>query len=214
MSNFYNEAKNSIAENLKQKDINCQINANVLRKNINATSTSLYKTLNEISFIKNIPVVVTDFLKEITGALFIIYFFFGYSAYYLNVNPLHMYSIMGIFYSMQATVYKYRMNKDPNYKIPKCKCASRPTIDTQKVLSSDESIMMFNIPNSIFGTLFYVVALGLNYMQYSQLLTYWLVLGFLSNFYFAYIMVFNIKNLCSICINIYAINTLLLYSNF
>jgi uncharacterized membrane protein len=205
LQNFYLQSKNHITNEVKKKEVQRQIQQNTIR---NQFQQLYFSFTHSFCFSKINPVLI-DLLKEFSGAMFI-FFLFSRLSLYFNLSPLHLYSFLGVFYSMQATVYKYRMNKDPNYKIPKCKCATRPSLDTQKVLGSKESIMMFNIPNSIFGTLYYLLILLLNVLN-SFLLFPIALLGFLSNFYFGYVMVFNIKSLCSICINIYAINAFILY---
>jgi uncharacterized membrane protein len=133
-----------------------------------------------------------------------------YMRYYPGFDSFYMFAGLGIIYSIQATVYKYRMMKDPNYVPPKCKCGNKPTVNMKNVLNSKESSLFFGIPNSIFGVGFYALTTYLYWIHRDDIVTALLVVSCNFSLYLGWIMVHRIGSLCALCINIYAINILML----
>jgi uncharacterized membrane protein len=126
-----------------------------------------------------------------------------------SINPLYSCQVLGLFYSIQLTIYKYRLYKDPNYVPPKCKCTNKPSVDILKVLNSEQSTLLY-IPNSIFGIGFYSLLAILTHYQ-SSLIYNLIIVSCFGGLYLAYTMIFTINSLCSICVNVHAINLAMLY---
>jgi len=224
--------KQSLSDRIKQRSINHQITNNNIKKTI-------FHPDGPISVVSRwTSPIVKDFLGMLTGSICVMYALawlinyltsdrdcvidgiqywtsncvkngIDYMKFYNGINTIHVYVGLGILYSLQATFYKYKMLKDPEYVPPKCKCGNKPTINTKTVLESDESSLFFGIPNSIFGIGLYPLIGYLTYLQFESAVIGMLVIAATISFYLAYKMIYDIGSLCSLCINVYAVNVLL-----
>lgn len=76
-------------------------------------------------------------------------------------------------------------------------------------LFGEDSVL--NVPNGLFGILFYATSIVLSFTQSGALLNVHLILAVLSNVltvYLAYLLIFVIKNLCVVCVSMYVVNAL------
>jgi uncharacterized membrane protein len=129
--------------------------------------------------------------------------------YFAGVEPVNLYLALGLFYSMQASFYKYKLSTEPGYRIPKCRCAGVANDKTEVVLRSRESATL-GIPNSVFGVMVYVALLALVHWHQDVAAMLLAVLAGLGSVYLSYVMVGRIRSLCPICINVAALNMLIL----
>jgi uncharacterized membrane protein len=194
--------RNAISRRMRQRDIQRQILFNRVRK------TSVR------SYIENyvpdgIGILLPEFLKTLVGSILGFWIITSLVAYFFRAKPLYTLAAFGLFYSLQATYYKYRLSVDPGYKIPKCRCAGRGTDNTETVLRSNESAIL-KIPNSAVSTVIYPALFLLVYAEHPAAAIFVAVLAVLASAYLAYVMIVRIAGLCSNCINISALNVLIL----
>jgi uncharacterized membrane protein len=157
------------------------------------------------------PAIWRDFAKIMSGALLA----FWLTGYLLSaaagVEPLLVYLLLALFYSAQSTYYEYRLAADPDYKIPKCRCAKTPrSIDTEKVLKSTEGELLSWVPNSLLAAIFYAALLTLACDRQLFAVGSLALAACLFSAYLGYVMVSRIGSLCTNCINIGALNVLVL----
>ena len=167
---------------------------------------------------------VFSLIQESTIEFFVIAFIAGCISYISNyvfgINQLMFYHFVGFCCSIQTTYYKWKIAMDPSY-VSSCNCAQSFTEEKMasvlKVLNHEKGSMLFNIPNSIFGILFYG---GLMFLRFyfpefaivSALVAIATVVSCMGSMYLWKVMVFEIRSICILCMTIHATNFLsLLY---
>jgi len=128
---------------------------------------------------------------------------------FTDVNPLYVLTLFGLLYSLQASFYKYKLAVDPTYEVPKCGCAGAANDKTEVVLRSSASSIL-GIPSSVLATVLYVVVLLLVYLQHDSAAMLPAILAVAGSIYLGYVMVVRLAGLCPTCVNIAALNVLIL----
>lgn len=150
-----------------------------------------------------------EFLKMWLGSLAAFWIIARLLAYIPHVSSVIVLLLFGLLFSMQASYYKYKLSRDPNYKIPRCgACSGRKDDNTETVLRSSDSALL-GIPNSWFGVGFYVALLVLTFMRYPTAAVYLAGAGIVASAFLSYVMIAKIKALCALCVNTAALNLLI-----
>jgi uncharacterized membrane protein len=126
-----------------------------------------------------------------------------------GIDPLYTLAALGLVDSTRSTYHKYRLAGDPGYKVPRCRCAGRANDDTETVLRSRASSLA-GIPNSLLGALAYAAVIALQASGRTTVILPLAGAAVLTSLYLSYVMVFRIRGLCSTCINLFALNVLIL----
>jgi len=155
------------------------------------------------------PMLLSEFLKMLLGSLLAFWIIGKLLEYIFHARPLYTFAVFGFVYSVQATYYKYRLAVDPGYKIPKCRCAGLRDDNTEEVLKSRESAIL-RVPNSVFGALFYSGLMVLAYLKHTDAVRLIAFVALVVSAYLSYVMVVKIGRLCVNCINVSALNVLIL----
>jgi len=128
--------------------------------------------------------------------------------------------MIGLLGSCQATYYKYRVWADPEYKSKYCDCAGSNSYQesTMKgiltVLDHKKGSMIFNIPNSCFGILYYMFMFGITVMMLTDIWIVYLfvnavtVVSFIGSIFLWYTMIKDVRSICVICMTIHSVNFL------
>jgi len=196
----------AIADRLRDREVRRQISHNNVRKALTRVKLHLAAGLTN-----GAPAVLPDFLKALGQGLVGFWIIAAVLQTTLNVQPLHTLAALGLFYSLQATYYKHRLARDPGYKIPKCRCAAGGNDATEKVLASRESSIL-RVPTSLLGALWYASILVLVSGRYAGALQVLVIVPVCASAYLSYVMVQRLGNLCGNCINVAALNILILVS--
>jgi len=150
-----------------------------------------------------------EFLRMWLGALAAFWIIARLLGYLPHVDSGIVLLFFGLFFSMQATYYKYKLSRDSNYRIPKCgACSSRKDDSTETVLRSSDSAIL-GIPNPWLGVGFYVVLLAITFTRYPTAALYVAGAGIAASAFLSYVMIARIKALCVLCINTAALNLLI-----
>lgn len=156
-----------------------------------------------------IPVLLLDFIMMMTGSLLAFWIIGKLLEYVFHASPLYTFAGFGLIYSVQATYHKYRLSVDPGYKIPKCRCTGLRHDNTEEVLKSRESAIL-RVRNSVLGVVFYFTLLVLAYLKHTDAVRLVAFVALGVSAYLSYLMVIKIGSLCINCINISALNVLIL----
>ena len=156
-----------------------------------------------------LPMLLPEFLKMLFGSLVAFWIIGKLLEYIFHARPLYTFAVFGFVYSVQATYYKYRLAVDPGYKIPKCRCAGLRDDNTEEVLKSRESAIL-RVPSSVFGALFYFGLMVLAYLKHTDAVRLIAFVALVISAYLSYVMVVKIGRLCVNCINVSALNVLIL----
>lgn len=139
------------------------------------------------------------------------------------VDKLYFTFLVGFLCSAQATYYKYKVWMDPNYRPIDCYCTEQKSITQDimmgilTVLDHKKGSLLFNIPNSVYGILFYSILIFMKLSdQYGSLLITRILISFgsLGSLYLWYIMVFEVRSVCLLCATIYSVNFLIFINMF
>ncbi len=156
-----------------------------------------------------IPELLREYFRIIVGGLIAFWLIAELLLVVFHAQPFYTYAALGLLYAMQSTYYKYRLFKDPDYKIPKCRCNSRPNENMALVLKSKNSTVL-RIPTSVLAILLYILLLGMYYFGYWNAVVTIAAAALCVSIYMSYVMLARIGSLCSICVNMTALNALIL----
>lgn len=183
----------TIAQRARERELQRQIRYNRIRRAV----------------MGRLPGLLPEFLRMLLGSLLGFAILAELLRYFADVKPLYTLPVLGLVYSLQASFYKYKLATDPTYEVPKCGCASAANDKTDVVLRSSES-SIFGLPNSVIGTALYASLLLLVSLQQDVAALLPAIVAAGGSVYLGYVMVGKIASLCPICINIAALNVLIL----
>lgn len=156
------------------------------------------------------PALLPEFLKAVLGATLGFWLLAVALAYFFEARPLYTYAVLAIVFSLQATYYKRQLTRNPDFRVRRCHCPGARKDSTEHVLKSGASTI-FGIPNSALAAALYGVLLVLLYGGYAGAALLVSALAVLVSGYLAYVMIARVKGLCSTCVNIAALNCLILW---
>lgn len=163
--------------------------------------------------------------------------------YFFEFHPLNVYYLVGLLCAIVATYYKLRIALNPEFKT-NCNCFSEnPSAadvafsNVIKVLDHKKGSLLFNIPNSVFGIIFYIFMMLLvntpiqyekyvvtyiddHYHDYShmflpvEVMKALTIISCTGGLYLWYTMVYEIKSICILCMTVHATNFATLFYLF
>lgn len=155
------------------------------------------------------PTALAEYLKMLVAS---VAGFWILTALLASISPadvLYLLATFGLLFSAQATLYKVKLARDPDFEIPNCGCGGSRADDTAAVLRSRESSIL-GVPNSVLAILLYAALLAAIAGGYSEAAIALAVAAAVTSAYLGYVMVFRLASLCQTCINISALNWLIL----
>lgn len=143
--------------------------------------------------------------------------------YLFGVNKIFLYFLIGLGVSILATYYKFMVWLNPNFR-PNCDCAQPETFVPSKqdmmdgvftVLDHKKSALLFDVPNTVWGVLFYMFMIFINILNFPGVYSLTILSTLIScigSVYLWYTMVCEVNSVCVICSTIHAISFLTLVS--
>jgi uncharacterized membrane protein len=156
------------------------------------------------------PALLPEYLKVLMGNVLGFWLLAWPVSAVLDVSRLYIYAVLGLVFSLQATHTKYRLAKDPEYKVRRCNCGGARKDATETVLQSSASTIA-GIPTSLLGVAIYGALLALTYSGLTGTAHVLAAVGLLVSVYLAFVMIAKLGALCSTCINIAALNVLIVW---
>jgi uncharacterized membrane protein len=155
-----------------------------------------------------VPELLPEYLKGLLGSVIGFWLLAWPLVAFADVSRLSTYAVLGLVFSLQATHHKYRLARDPAYKVRKCNCAGTTRDGTEAVLTSPASAIG-GVPLSLLGVASNVAILAL--VTAGQMGAALLVGtgGLVFSLYLAFVMITRVRALCATCLNIAALNVLL-----
>lgn len=193
----------AVSQRVREREMQRQILRNRIHKGVGP------RAFWRVHFVRRASDLLLEFLKLLVASILGLGIIAELIGYFSGVNPLYILAGFGLFYSLQATYYKYRLARDPNYKVPRCQCADHRYDDTEAVLRSDKGVFR-RIPTSATGILLYAAILVLVYFHGVMAAFLLAALGVSVSVYLGYQMLVGTSRLCGLCINIMALNLLVL----
>jgi len=166
--------------------------------------------------------LVCTFIKYFVSILILVGAFAMAFSLCFNADKIYAFFSIGLFCSLLATYYKVRIYLNPSYK-PNCNCTSDIPLSTSEtmmngiftVLDHKKGALLFNIPNSVYGILFYIFLIMINTydvpFDHYHVTIVLISTSCIGCLYLLHVMIFQIKSICLLCVTIYAANYLTLY---
>jgi uncharacterized membrane protein len=156
------------------------------------------------------PTLLPEYVKVLVGSVLGFWLLAWPLAGFFDVPRVYTYAVLGLVFSLQATHTRYRLAKDPEYKVRRCNCGGARRDATEVVLQSSASTVA-GIPTSLVGAAIYAVLLAVIYSGYVGAAQAIAGAGLLVSAWLAFIMIVRLNALCSTCINIAALNVLIVW---
>lgn len=169
---------------------------------------------------------ITSLIAESLKEFLKITFFFGFINFILyelfSLDSVFLTTLVSFFVSVIATYYKYRLWKNPDYKSQYCNCVKSDKSPVKEsamngiltVLDHKKGSLLLNIPNSLFGILFYGFIFSAHYYKYTDyivvnyLINLLFIVSFFGSLYLWKTMIIEINRICILCMTIHSMNFL------
>ena len=162
---------------------------------------------------QDIAQLLGEFLKAWLGAIIGLWLLTALLQFLFGANAMMTYSAFGLLFSGQATYYKWRLARDPDFEIPTCNCVGRMHDNSRAVLGSRYSTLL-GIPVSGLALAVYVAIIVGTYLDWTMFTLALALAAGLASAWLAYAMIVRIRDLCTTCIHVAATNALLVISHF
>lgn len=158
---------------------------------------------------RRLPQALRDFVRMLAAAAVGFGILAELLAWLTPLEPLPALAALALLFSVQATSYAVKLARDPDYEVPGCGCGTSVNDDSTAVLRSTHS-RVFGIPISAYGVLLYT---GLLAAVLADLPVATVVLALtagIASLYLGYVMVARLASVCTLCVNVAALNLLIL----
>jgi uncharacterized membrane protein len=155
-----------------------------------------------------VPALLPEYLKGLLGSVIGFWLLAWPLAAFADVSRLSTYAVLGLVFSLQATHHKYRLARDPGYKVRRCNCAGTRRDGTEVVLRSSASAIG-GVPLSLLGVAANAAIMVLLIAGHAGAALVLGAVGLVVSVYLAFVMITRVRALCATCMNIAALNILL-----
>jgi uncharacterized membrane protein len=183
----------TVSRRVREREIQRQLQYNRVRKAV----------------LSRLPALLPEYLRMLLGSVLGFGIVVELLRRYAHVNPLYLLPAIGLVYSAQTAYYKVKLAGDPDFRIPKCRCAGAANDRTEVVLRSKGSAIL-GIPNFVLGIGLYAALVALVSQHHRAEAEALAIVGVLGSVYLGYVMVVRIAGLCSTCVSLAALNVLIL----
>jgi uncharacterized membrane protein len=159
--------------------------------------------------LSRVPAVVREYLRLLFGTALGLAVIAELLRRLADVNPVFLLAAIGLTYAAQLAYYKAMLARDPDFKIPKCRCAGAASDKTEAVLRSKGGHVL-GIPNAVLAVGFYLALLALTTQDQHAASVALAVAAVFTSAYAGYVMTARIAALCTNCVSIAAVNLLIL----
>jgi uncharacterized membrane protein len=158
---------------------------------------------------RRLPPALRDYLRLLAGAAVGFGLLTGLLGWLTPLEPELVLPVLALVFSAQAASYAARLARDPGFRIPDCGCGADVRDDSATVLRSPQSRLL-GVHNAYVGVVLYAAlttaaVLGLGWVAAGLV-----VAAAAASAYLGWVMVARLGSVCSLCINVAALNLLLL----
>ena len=182
----------TLSRRIREQEIQRQIRYNRVRKAVYGRTPELLPDYCRMLFGSTIGLAIGAWLLQ----------------RFAHLDPRYVLPSIGFVYSAQAASYKLKLARGPDFKVPNCGCAGGANDRTEAVLLSRHSTIL-GIPNVAVGIALYAAVVVLVHQHHVRYAATLAIVGLLGSAYPGYVMIVKIGGLCSTCVNIAAVNVLL-----
>jgi uncharacterized membrane protein len=158
---------------------------------------------------RRLPPAFRDFARMLAAAAVGFGILTELLAWLTPVEPMPALAALALLFAAQATSYAIKLARDPDYEVPGCGCGTSVNDDSTAVLRSPQSRIL-GVPISAYGVLLYA---GLLAVALADLQALTVVLALAAGFVslcLGYVMVARLASVCTLCVNVAALNLLIL----
>lgn len=157
----------------------------------------------------HVPALLGEYVKVLAGAMLGFWLLAWGLAALFGAPRVYTYAVLAIVFSGQAAYYKRQLATNPDFQVRRCNCGGARRDSTERVLSSGASAVA-GVPISLLGTVLYVGLIGLLLAGHTGPALLVAGAAVLVSGFLAHHMIARVRGLCSTCINIAALNVLIL----
>jgi uncharacterized membrane protein len=180
------------------------------RQVLQIRGSSRLRAYVEHHLLSRVPALLPEYLASLVGSALALWALAALVAWLSSVETSYAIAVLGFLFTTQATYYKYRLSRAPDYRIPRCRCGGG-TDHTETVLSSKQSTWLSGL--TVLGAAYYPGFILLRESRYPVAAATIATVAVVASAYLAYVMIRKVERLCSLCTNAAAVNTLLLLSS-
>ncbi len=158
---------------------------------------------------RRLPLALRDYVRMLAAAAVGYGLLTALVAWLTPVEPVYALASVTLLFSGQAASYHVRLARDPDFVIPACGCGAGAKDDTAVVLRSRESTII-GVPNAFLGALLYSALLVAAATGRDEAVVALALVAGLTSAWLGYAMVVRLASVCSLCVNVAALNLLLL----
>ena len=194
--------RRAVARRVRDKDIRRQVLYDRSRKAVVGTYlASRVRT--------SVPPLVREYLERLLGAV-VAFWIIAALLSLVHAQRIYTLAAFGLFYALRSTYYAYRLARDPAYRIPRCKCRGAAQDGSEAVLRSRTGPIS-SVTRAALGAVLYAELAWLVYTGHPAAALVLAGAAVAVSAYLAYVMVGRIGALCINCINMAALNVVLLW---
>jgi uncharacterized membrane protein len=158
---------------------------------------------------RRLPPALRDYAQMLAAAAVGFGVLAALLAWLTPVEPLYSLPALALLFSGQAASYTVRLARDPDFEVPGCGCGTSVNDDTATVLRSPQSAIL-GVPNSVLGVLLYALMLAAVAADLPAVTVALALVAGLASAYLGYVMVARLASVCTLCVNVAALNLLIL----
>lgn len=159
--------------------------------------------------VRRLPQALRDFVRMLAAAAVGFGILAELLAWLTPLEPLPALAALALLFSAQAASYAVRLARDPDFEIPSCGCGTSVNDDSTAVLRSPQSRIL-GVPISAYGVLLYTGLLLAVITDVSAATVVLALAAGVSSVYLGYVMVVRLASVCTLCVNVAALNLLIL----
>ena len=158
---------------------------------------------------RRLPQPLREYLRMLAAAAVGFGVIAALLAWLTPVEPLHSLPALALLFSAQATSYAVRLARDPDFEVPGCGCGTSVNDDSTTVLRSPQSRAL-GIPISAYGVLLYAGLLTAVVADVPAVAVALALAAGLASLSLGFVMVARLASVCTLCVNVAALNLLIL----
>ena len=158
---------------------------------------------------RRLPPAFRDFARMLAAAVVGFGILSELLAWLTPIEPLPALAALALLFSAQATSYAVKLARDPDYEVPGCGCGTSVNDDSTAVLRSPQSRIL-GVPVSAYGALLYTALVAAVFADLRAATVVLALAAALASLYLGYVMVARLASVCTLCVNVAALNVLIL----
>lgn len=156
-----------------------------------------------------LPRALGDYLRLLVSGLVGFGLLTALVAWLTPAGPQYVLPALALLFTAQTASYTVQLARDPEFTVPGCGCGADVPDDTATVLRSREGKLL-GVPSAFLGLGLYAALLAAAATGADAAVVGLALAAAAASAYLGYVMVVRLASVCSLCVNVAALNLLLL----